>query len=248
MTKLYSSVKFSRPGFPLIHIVPRTNARNITVRRNQVGEIHVSVPYGIDSDKAMESIKRLLTRMMQSPEPEGISYHSGQIITTPDIIFRIESCNTRPNTISVCNTDGVVPRDGHDVTIRVGEAIDYTQPWTIKTISSMMHRVASLRAHLILIQQADSVANRVGVHPSAWEVGRGHKRLGSCDGNRRIILSSILMFLPVELREYVICHELAHLTEMNHSARFHQLCNGYCHGQEKTLEASLRQFKWPILR
>lgn len=65
---------------------------------------------------------------------------------------------------------------------------------------------------------------------------------------RKISLSAITMFLPPHLRDYIVCHELAHLSEMNHSARFHEICNGYCGGREKSLQKELKAFRWPILR
>ena len=43
---------------------------------------------------------------------------------------------------------------------------------------------------------------------------------GSCSSNGNINISTRLLFAPDDVLEYVCVHELAHLLEMNHSARF----------------------------
>lgn len=45
-------------------------------------------------------------------------------------------------------------------------------------------------------------------------------RWGSCNSKREVRLNWRLVHYPPQLIEYVIAHELAHLVEMNHSARF----------------------------
>lgn len=62
---------------------------------------------------------------------------------------------------------------------------------------------------------------------------------GSCSGKNNLNFSTRLLFAPIEVIEYVIIHELAHLIEMNHSSRFWDVVKSACPNydqQEKWLK------------
>ena len=66
----------------------------------------------------------------------------------------------------------------------------------------------------------NAIAGRALVGFSGWGISSAKGRWGSCSADRRIRLNWRLIHLEPNLIDYVIAHELAHLDEMNHSARF----------------------------
>lgn len=60
----------------------------------------------------------------------------------------------------------------------------------------------------------------MGVSPSAVKINGAEKRWGSCSGRGTINLSWRLMAASPDSIDYVVVHEMAHLTELNHSPRF----------------------------
>lgn len=132
--------------------------------------------------------------------------------------------------------------------LEIGSGIDLDSDAATRLASTLLCRMAQKIAPDILLPIGRRHASRIGRHPAAWAISTGFRTLGTCSAKGVISLSYVLVFLPADLRDYIICHELAHLSEMNHSPRFHDLLNRYLDGREALLAAQLRNFSWPVLR
>lgn len=122
----------------------------------------------------------------------------------------------------------------------------FENPEIQSVLSKGICKYLKLTAGQYLLPRARQLAREKQLKVNRIALSHGKKRLGKCTADRNIFLSYYLMFLPEELIDYVIYHELAHLTEMNHGVGFHQLCDNYCNGAEKELERRLKAFRFPI--
>jgi predicted metal-dependent hydrolase len=76
------------------------------------------------------------------------------------------------------------------------------------------------RAKIELPARTWELAARTGVDVRRVSVRNQRARWGSCSARGTISLNWRLVQTPDFVRDYIIYHELMHLREMNHSARF----------------------------
>ncbi|HJG37720.1 M48 family metallopeptidase [Enorma phocaeensis] len=76
---------------------------------------------------------------------------------------------------------------------------------------------------------AEHVEARMGVHASRWQIRTMKTRWGSCTPQTRAIrINARLAAYPPACLEFVVAHELCHLLEPSHNARFHVLLDRHC--------------------
>ena len=66
---------------------------------------------------------------------------------------------------------------------------------------------------------------------------------GSCSGKNNISLNVNIAFLPEELQDYVLLHELVHIKVKNHSRKFWAELDKYTEGQAKELSKELKKYR-----
>jgi hypothetical protein len=79
----------------------------------------------------------------------------------------------------------------------------------------------------VLPARTQELARRAGLSAGRVTVRDQGARWGSCSAHGGISLNWRLVLLPLPLHDYVIWHELAHLTHMNHSEAYWKLLRRY---------------------
>ncbi len=76
------------------------------------------------------------------------------------------------------------------------------------------------RAREVFAERLPIFAQRLGRAPTRWALSSARTRWGSCTPDGAIRLNWRLVHFPLDIVDYVIAHELAHLRELNHGPRF----------------------------
>ena len=228
--------------FGRIYVELRRGMTSVRFTYHADGSLLMRAPIGVTVADLQRMVESNRERLRDLPRPQSATFQFGQEITGFRCRILIEPTNPRPGYLKTeWDDDNILHVTMHEST----NLTDFSaQQYISNRISEAMGYVANKE----LLPYARQVAEALGLHPAGFEIGRGMRKLGHCTAKKVIQLSRNLMFLPEPLVRYVICHELAHITHMNHSPQFHALCNQYTGGHEKELEKQLRQFHFPILK
>lgn len=118
-----------------------------------------------------------------------------------------------------------------------------TQTLLVKAIELLLLK----KGKELLPSMVQQLANKHSLRYAQVKINLSRGRWGSCSSSGNINLSAFLLLLPNHLIESVILHELAHLTEMNHSERFWSLLDSYTNGQSRQLNNELKQYKTSVI-
>ena len=98
-------------------------------------------------------------------------------------------------------------------------------------IKNIVKRFLTIEAKRILPEKLNFLGKKYNFTFSEVKINSAKSRWGSCNSKKRISLSCYLMFLPENLVDFILIHELCHTKIMSHNDRFY-----------KTMEAVLPDY------
>ncbi|AXX90138.1 hypothetical protein CKA55_04555 [Arcobacter suis] len=74
----------------------------------------------------------------------------------------------------------------------------------------------------------DMYSKKMNLIPTSLKYRKNKRTWGSCNYKNGLNFNILLMKFPIELMEYVVIHELAHIKHKNHSKKFWDLVEEFC--------------------
>jgi predicted metal-dependent hydrolase len=93
-----------------------------------------------------------------------------------------------------------------------------------KTLENYLRK--KFKVHLT--KRLKEISQIMGTHYGTVTIRAQKSRWGSCSYRNNLNFNWKLIFMPLEIIDYVIMHELTHTVHHNHSERFYEMLSSYC--------------------
>lgn len=192
-------------GNRMVEVIIRRNkaARRVSLRLTPAADgVVLTLPMRTNIEKALTFLHQKITwlEMHMAKTPTRVRLEDGGVISVLGKQCVIVRCDGR----------GVTHLTGNTLVV-YGEAA-----FTARRVRDFLKKY--LREVCLL--QARDIAMSCNRQIASVRVGEMRSRWGSCTVSGALAFNWRLVFAPFEVVRYVVAHEVAHLTEMNHSSRF----------------------------
>lgn len=199
--------------------VVRKRVKNLNLRVRADGTVTLSIPQHLPLARAREFLDRkgdwIAERVRRNIERRP----------SPDLAGELP--NRIPLWGKLVPRDSVQANSGQAASDRDASGQGAPGQTTIDQAAlDELYRTEVLRALPDVVERMEA---RIGVHAARWSVRVMKTRWGSCTPKTGAIrINARLAAYPPECLEFVVAHELVHLLEPSHNARFHALLDEFC--------------------
>ena len=203
-----------------VDVKRRKGTRHLRLSLNHHNEAVVSVPWRCSDREALKFVEKqqawLGLQLARVPQArtlrEWLAEH-------PELSGSGDRFAVRVELTERLRADYIFDSGGAEIVLRVPEASEDPD-------LSLLQMVKRFAKDAMLCRVAYH-AKRLDLKFTKLSVRDQASRWGSCSSRGGLSLNWRLVLVAPELQDYVILHELAHLTEMNHSRRFWDLLDQY---------------------
>ena len=213
-TQLLDNGEHKTTGSFEVRVSPKAKRVRITVTFG--GQVTVVVPNGFDH----QQIPSLLDRHARWLQKAKIRMQDRVKLSE---VLPLKSDTLELASVSESWAVQYQLGEGTMIEIRSNGSNELTVTGPIEDFAKVQSALlAWIKQHIepFLISRVDELSRQAGCHPAKVTIRSQKTRWGSCSSSGAISLNLRLAFLPAHLVDYVILHEIAHLSHMDHSIRF----------------------------
>lgn len=198
-----------------------TSAKYVRLRFKRNKVLVITLPTGMEVDAVIRKKRAWIERKFHELQQRKRIFNGKHLLYKGEY-YKLRRISLRSERVQVEIVNGkmVVPAE------RTTDAQQKVREWMTQETFSFV------------TSKAQSYAKELGVTLGALHI-RDTKRWGYCTRSRDLVFNWQLIALPVELAEYVVLHEVTHLSSYNHSRGFRiklaALCPDYAE-KEKSLK------------
>jgi predicted metal-dependent hydrolase len=203
-----------------VEVRRRKGARHLRLSLNHSNQVVASVPWRCSDREVLKFVEKqrdwLEVQLARVPRARTLPdwfEESPQLTGSGDrFAVRVEATDR-------LRADYIFENGGAEIVLRLPKGIEDTAVALLRLVRHFAKDAMTCRVAYH--------AKRLDLSFSKLSVRDQASRWGSCSSSGGISLNWRLVLVAPELQDYVILHELAHLTEMNHSPRFWALLDQY---------------------
>ena len=214
--------------------VTRKQVRNLNLRVHGDGTVALSIPVRTSMTTAQEFLNRkaawIAERVRRRQKANETPCSTKDLQTVPlwgglvSLVDALRHAGIRFGSAARPSTFGAAPQPET-------EELATLTPEEYNDLVAKLYRSELGRVLPEVVAHAESVT---GTHASRWSLRHMKSRWGSCTPKTRAIrINTNLAAYPPICLNMVVTHELVHLMEPSHNARFHMLLDTYCPDNRK---------------
>ena len=205
----------------LIYFRKSRRAKQVIFRVNPLKDIEVVVPKGVSKYQLDKIILERSKSIWFKKAVSQLTKYREQL--TPDTIklgCSKEKCMVSYET-TVANSEPHILETGNNriqITTNSNDAMCHID---------LLHKWLQVKAENVLVPLVRNISLSTNISVNKVKIKFQKNSWGTCSERKNINLNRNLLFLPENLVEYVILHELCHIKFLNHSLEFWELLETY---------------------
>lgn len=210
-----------------IIITKNSRAKKVIARRKP-DQVLLTVPARLSMPEILKHFNDMKPRILQLPVRQKVVITAESIIKTHTFDVHIIHESIYTDKLGITLKDKIA-------TITLPSHYKMEQDYIQSGIKELITHVLRQEAKRVLPRKVMAFAKQWNLPVKDVKINNSKLRWGSCTNKKIINLSLFLMMMPERLIDYVILHELAHITHLDHSQKFWELLDVYCNGNAQAL-------------